>query len=218
MHFMFPHVLSTETESNPETTMGFTCQSNSNYIYSNNLIKSDSKTTRATAISSVVAPRTTTAPPPPNKCKHMEWWQRKSWPLYRTTTRLKFAFELLWQFKWKQHQRQKHKYISVVLRIVQKTKRTTNSNIVPSCRTWCRLRWTFDQLCAGTKVCNRRRRSSRNCLSPMALGRFTLCRRAKTDTSLPKRNGSHLCLLQSNALVSALSLRYSKKKLYLLVF
>lgn len=267
MHFMFPHVFSTQTKSDTKTTMGFTCNQQQHYHQqqqqlqrrrrrrhqqhqqwqqyqqqypkchpkfnsgcTNNLIKSRTTTITitTTATESTNIPATVQSN---NKCWWWWWW-------YATLccrNRIQFIFKLLWKFKWQQQQQLERKcqyvrqsqqfnnnnssdidhihkhqsFISIILCISQKTERTTNTDIVPSSRTWCRIRWTGYQLCIGAAESNRWRRTTCDCLSFMEMGRPCRIRRTETDTIVSKRNGPDLCLLQSNTLVSHMPIRYA---------
>lgn len=216
MHFMFPHVLSTETEPNTETTMGFTCQPSTiidddQHCRTINLIKS---TTPTSTIPSAAAAAASVQ-------SDDSVWRR-------ICARFEFLLELLRQcernvgdqLRWQpnkqqqqqsqqqQQQQQLHQYVSIFLCFSQKIERYTNTDIVPSSRTWDRLRWPIDQLCIGAEMCYRWRGSACDCMPSVAMARFALCKRTETHTDVPKRIGSNLRLLQSNALVSTLSIRY----------
>lgn len=219
MHFMFPHVLSTETESNTETTMGFTCQSNNididdddgQHCRTINLIQSPSTSTSTSAIPSATI-----------QSSDDSVWRR-------IRARLKFLFELLRQYEWnggqlrcqpneqqqqQQYQQLQQQYVSIFLCIGQKIERTTDTDIVPSGRIWDSLRWPINKLRTGAKMCYRWRGSACDCVPSMAMARSTLCKRIETHTNMPKRIGSNLRLLQSNALVSTLSIRYTSISLH----
>lgn len=220
MHFMFPHVLSTETESNTETTMGFTCQS-SNIVVVGGDNGGDDDDDNGHCCRTINLIQSTSAPTIPSDDDDSVW--------RRIRTRLKFLFELLWQWDdghirccrsyeqqyqqlQQQHeqlqQQQQQQHVSIFLCIGQKAERSPDPNIVPSSRTWYSVRWPIDQLCTGAKMCYRWRGSARDCMPFVAMARFTLCKRIETHTDVPIRIGSHLRLLQSNALVSTLSIRY----------
>lgn len=199
MHFMSPHVLSTQEEPS-ETTMGFTRQYNIN-----SLIKSRRTIIPAAAtIHRAAAPTTT-----PVKRSKMH------------RSRIKFlVHELLRQCivvvidddddddidGW-QSNRFNHPNVSNVLCIDEKTERTPNANIVPSCRKRC-IRWTINTLCSCAAGHNRWRRTACDRLPNMAMARFAIGQRIETDTVLSERNGSGVCVLQSKPLESTESTRY----------
>lgn len=190
MHFLSPHVLSTQKE--PETTMGFTRQHNIN-----SLIKSRRTTT--TVAPSPSTPSTTTISNRKISTESIKWSK-----MHRP--RDKFIYELLWKLiiQW-QHARSR-KYVSLILCTSKKIKGTPNANTVPSSRTYCTRR-TIDTLCPCTQRCNRRRRTSCNCMPYMEMARSSIFGRIETDTIMSKRNGSSICMLQSEPLESTKSTR-----------
>lgn len=173
MHFMSPHVLSTQEEPS-ETTMGFT---------------------RRHTINSLIKSRRTRFPT--TKISTTKWSK-----MHRP--RDKFVYELLSERNVQCQQQfagpEQFKCLSAILCTNQKVERAPTANIVPSCRTEQCIRRTINTLCSRTERCNRRRRTACDCVSNMAMARYTTCRRIETDTVLHERKGSSVCVLQSKSL------------------
>lgn len=173
MHFMSPHVLSTQEEPS-ETTMGFT---------------------RHNTIKSLIKSRRTRFPT--TKISTTKWSK-----MHRP--RDKFIYELLseWNVQYQQQfdGSEQFKCLSAILCSNQKVERPSTANIVPSCRTEQCIRRTINTLCSRTERCNRRRRTTCDCMSNLAMARYTACKRIETDTIMSERKGSSICVLQSKPL------------------
>lgn len=181
MHFMSPHVLSTQKEPS-ETTMAFTRQTNIN-------IHIESRRTRfpTTKISII-------------KSK-----------MHRPRDKFVYELLSEWYVQHQQQFVGSEQYacLQAILRADQKTGRPSTADIVPSCRTEQCIRWTINTLCSCTERCNRRRRTACNCVPNMAMAGYPLCGQIKRDTIVSERKGSSLCLLQSEPLEPSIeSVRY----------
>lgn len=205
MHFVFPHVLS--KKANQKSTMGFTCHNNTISQY--NLIKSR---TAAAAAAATIPCDNATIP----SCRY--WRRRRSARRHRLISQL-LRRHVRWQYKRQRtnadvrngsEQQQCAQYDrSIVFGIGQKADRTPIADIVPGIGSdGDHVRWPCNELCTGAADCHRWRGSTCDRMPHMAMGRFTVCRRIETKSSVSERRGSSLCVLQSNALVSALSFRY----------
>lgn len=194
---LFPHVFSTETKS--ETIMG---------LSHDNSLKSMSRASGSSVFEVVSGGSDVT---------------RRS-RRRRGRRRLRQLF--LWrqrseqQLLQLQHQHQQHhissipfkschhanttQFVPTILCINQKIERGTSRNTMPSGQVW-----PNDELCFSAATINRRPRSKCNCMPFVAMARFALCKRTQANTIVPKRNRSHLCVLQSDPLVPDMSNRYS---------
>lgn len=180
MHFMSPHVLSTQEEPS-ETTMGFT---------------------RHNTINSLIKSRRTRFPT--TKISTTKWSK-----MHRPRDKFIYELLPQWYDQHQQQftRSEQFKCLSAILCSNQKVERPSITNIVPSCRTEQCIRRTIDTLCSRTERCNRRRRAACNCMSHMAMARCAVLRRIETDTILSERNGSSVCVLQSKPLESIESIR-----------
>lgn len=184
LHFVLPHVFSTKKDQ--ESTMGFTCHHNNQP----NLIQS--RATQTPAVSSGISFRRRR-----HDLRHrivsMLRHQR------RCNVHIAITAAIISQH---QHHR------STVHCVAEKIDGTSIANVVSGGGTGHHIRWPSEQLCAGAAECHRWRRSACDCMSNMAMGRSSMCRRTETEPIVSQRNRSRLCLLQSDPLVSPLSDRY----------
>lgn len=208
---LFPHVLSTETKS--ETTMGFS---------RNNRLKSESRAngtppaiefdaSSSSSTSSPISPTspsttTATATATATSTKmfalndKIRLWRRLFvWQLKRRWKQQRLQHQLVHSIPIKSRHHANHK-LSIILRINQKTKRSTSRDLMPSGQVF-NVRWPNNELCFSAETINRRPRSTCNRMPSVAMARSTLCNRTETNTIMPKRNRPRLCMLQSDTLV-----------------
>lgn len=216
---LFPHVLSTETKS--ETTMGFS---------HNNSLKSESRASESSAAFGALGDDD-------GRVNDTIFTSTSEMPALQSTNEIRLYRRLfVWQLKrrWKQQRLQHHHshnrsvpfksrhhsnnpFVSTILCINQKAERSTSRNSMPSGQV-CNIRWPNNELCFSAETVNRRPRSACNSVPSVAMARSTLCNRTETDTIMPKRNRSGLCLLQSNTLVPDMSNRYSSVFIFIFIF
>lgn len=179
MHFMSPHVLSTQEEPS-ETTMGFTRHRTINSLIKSRRTRFPTTTVSATKWSKMHRPRDKLAD---ELLPERDQQQQQ----HQSAGSEQFAC------------------LQAILRADQKIEGTPTANVVPSCRTEPCIRRTINTLCSRTERCNRRRRAACDCVPNMAVAGYPICGRFETDTVVSERTGSSLCVLQSEPLEPSIS-------------
>lgn len=243
MHFLSPHVLSTQKE--PETTMGSTRPLNiTSSLISRRIVDDNGRRHscrrrrfRSCRRQSEPATTTTTSVDPQQQ-------QQQQIPIATTTTPDdadsttqcrsrafatngcvddnddKFIYELLWRNivnKW-QHA-VPGRYVPAILCTHKEAERFPIDNVVSSGRIGgsghnaTTTAATTDALCAGAQRCHRWRRATPDRLSSVALVGCPILGRTETDTVVSERIGSRVRVLQSHPLEPSQSARYAKASL-----